>query len=97
MSSDTIINAWIRISDSLGNRSLYIQHQIASCCRKITLVSIAERACEPEVRFFCQATQRLGNNMVDRHRCADDSLLRQAVAAPMACGSGTRSRSPLGM
>jgi hypothetical protein len=54
----------------------------------ITLVSIAERACEPEVRFFCRAAQRLGNNMVDHHRCADNSLLRQAVAAPMARGSG---------
>jgi hypothetical protein len=54
----------------------------------ITLVSIAERACEPQVRFFCRAAQRLGNNMVDHHRCTDDSLLRQAVAAPMARGSG---------
>jgi hypothetical protein len=25
--------------------------------------------------------------MVDHHRCADDSLLRQAVAAPTARGS----------
>jgi hypothetical protein len=54
----------------------------------ITLVSIAEWACEPEVRLFCRAAQRFGNNMVDYHRCADDSLLCQAVAAPMARGSG---------
>jgi hypothetical protein len=56
-------------------------------CDPITLVSVTEQACEPEVRFLCRAAQRLWNNMVDHHRCADDSLLRQAVAAPAARGS----------
>jgi len=40
----------------------------------ITLVSITERACEPEVRFFRRAAQRLWNNMSITERACEPEV-----------------------
>jgi hypothetical protein len=48
----------------------------------ICLVTVAHRTCEGEIRFLGRATARFRTNVVDLKKGTDDTLGRQAIAAP---------------
>src|SRR5579859_7158339 len=81
--------AWVKQPHDLARQRIV-------CRKPVALVAVTERAGKPEVIFLSHPTERLGDDVLNFHRGADQGLLGEAVTAAMTCLGGDTLAKRLG-